>query len=468
MEMFVRILQFVGVLNVAFITLNGSYQISSEYFSNTTMITILVILVVISFVKDLLNFIGIEMPYKPLDYFFRLATLVVAGILSSFVILIPKLILIESQQLDSMHVKFTARITRNWSREELTLYLNNLIDSRGISNLISENDRTYIIKTSNSMRELRNSLNNLVSERLLSLNTDVDGPANIVAPVVTGPSWVSENTFLIVAASALAVVVVAGIGYLVHKNYNSSPGVDRDDTSISGGSSKPEESYDGFFEESFLADLGSEGTASSDEGELTVDILNETLAKMSAHTESVKVELGGQIDTIQSKVKELDNINGGLDEQLTVLGDQIDTIQSKVKELDNINGGLDEQLTVLGDRIGNVESDNSRILQANMKHLKNIARRIQELDERVDGVNRVAKTRATELSKRLNSFEKTKLEEAESMTGFVESLVDSVKDQILNTDEVAAVRALINNETIRDMLRSEEIRKITENIKKKG
>src|SRR5690554_6594971 len=440
MEMFVRILQFVGVLNVAFITLNGSYQISSEYFSNTTMITILVILVVISFVKDLLNFRGIEMPYKPLDYFFRLATLVVAGILSSFVILIPKLILIESQQLDSMHVKFTARITRNWSREELTLYLNNLIDSRGISNLISENDRTYIIKTSNSMRELRNSLNNLVSERLLSLNTDVDGPANIVAPVVTGPSWVSENTFLIVAASVLAVVVVAGIGYLVHKNYNSSPGVDRDDTSISGGSSKPEESYDGFFEESILADLGSEGTASSDEGELTVDILNETLAKMSAHTESVKVELGGQIDTIQSKVK----------------------------ELDNINGGLDEQLTVLGDRIGNVESDNSRILQANMKHLKNIARRIQELDERVDGVNRVAKTRATELSKRLNSFEKTKLEEAESMTGFVESLVDSVKDQILNTDEVAAVRALINNETIRDMLRSEEIRKITENIKKKG
>src|SRR5690554_5007888 len=98
MEMFVRILQFVGVLNVAFITLNGSYQISSEYFSNTTMITILVILVVISFVKDLLNFIGIEMPYKPLDYFFRLATLVVAGILSSFVILIPKLILIRSEE----------------------------------------------------------------------------------------------------------------------------------------------------------------------------------------------------------------------------------------------------------------------------------------------------------------------------------------------------------------------------------
>src|SRR5690554_5094341 len=427
MGMFVRILQFVGVLNVAFITFNGSYRISSEYFSNTTMIAVLVILVVISFVKDLLNFIGIEMPYKPLDYLFRLVTLVVAGILSSFVILIPKLILIESQQLDSMHVKFTARITRNWSKEELTLYLNNLIDSRGISNLISENDRTYIIETSSSMRELRNSLNNLVSERFLSLNTDVDEPANIVAPVVTDPSWISENTFLIVAASILAVVVVAGIGYLVYKNYNSSPGIDRDDTSISG-SSKSEESY------------GAAASSDSDEGELTVDVLNATLAKMSEHTESVKIELG----------------------------DQIDAIQHKVKELEDINGGLDEQLTVLGDRTAHVEHNFKRALHADMKHFKNIGRRVQELDERIDVVNSVAKTRARELSKRLNSFEKTKLEEAESMTGFVESLVDSVKDQILNTDEVVAVRALINNETIRDMLRSEEIRKITENIKKKG
>jgi len=428
MGMFVRILQFVGALNVAFITFNGSYRISSEYFSNTTMIAVLVILVVISFVKDLLNFIGIEMPYKPLDYLFRLVTLVVAGILSSFVILIPKLILIESQQLDSMHVKFTARITRNWSKEELTLYLNNLIDSRGISNLISENDRTYIIETSSSMRELRNSLNNLVSERFLSLNTDVDEPANIVAPVVTDPSWISENTFLIVAASILAVVVVAGIGYLVYKNYNSSPGIDRDDTSISGSSSKSEESY------------GAAASSDSDEGELTVDVLNATLAKMSEHTESVKIELG----------------------------DQINAIQHKVKELEDINGGLDEQLTVLGDRTAHVEHNFKRALHADMKHFKNIGRRVQELDERIDVVNSVAKTRARELSKRLNSFEKTKLEEAESMTGFVESLVDSVKDQILNTDEVVAVRALINNETIRDMLRSEEIRKITENIKKKG
>ena len=426
--MFVRILQFVGALNVAFITFNGSYRISSEYFSNTTMIAVLVILVVISFVKDLLNFIGIEMPYKPLDYLFRLVTLVVAGILSSFVILIPKLILIESQQLDSMHVKFTARITRNWSKEELTLYLNNLIDSRGISNLISENDRTYIIETSSSMRELRNSLNNLVSERFLSLNTDVDEPANIVAPVVTDPSWISENTFLIVAASILAVVVVAGIGYLVYKNYNSSPGIDRGDTSISGSSSKSEESY------------GAAASSDSDEGELTVDVLNATLAKMSEHTESVKIELG----------------------------DQINAIQHKVKELEDINGGLDEQLTVLGDRTAHVEHNFKRALHADMKHFKNIGRRVQELDERIDVVNSVAKTRARELSKRLNSFEKTKLEEAESMTGFVESLVDSVKDQILNTDEVVAVRALINNETIRDMLRSEEIRKITENIKKKG
>lgn len=443
MNSIMKILQFIGVLNVSFIALNGSYQITSEYFSHITMITVLVILVIISFVKDILSFIGVKILYKPLDYLFRFVTIVITGVLSSFVILIPKLILLESQQLDSTHLKFTARVIRNWSNEELAIYLSSLVDSRGVSHLISESDQAHIIETVTSMRELRNSLNNLVNERLLALNSKVVEPANMITPIVTESSWLSEHVLLVTVASVLAVITVAGIGYLVYKNYSPGSEVDKTSTSSSSG----EEDYGSIiFPKDFIEGLDSEVVVK----EVTYDetTLAKNLEEATNYTGSVHAELGDRIDGIEDKVWD---------------------IKDTVSGIKGVNDGLDEQLTVLGDSIKSTELKLiAELRKSEASHVSFVSERIKWLEEKIAGVRRTTKMADSSLSKRVSELENIKEGEAKSVTYFVETLVDGIRSEILNTDEVAAVRALLSNETIREMLCSEEVKRITESIKKKG
>ena len=437
-----KILQFIGVLNVSFIALNGSYQITSEYFSHITMITVLVILVIISFVKDILSFIGVKILYKPLDYLFRFVTIVITGVLSSFVILIPKLILLESQQLDSTHLKFTARVIRNWSNEELAIYLSSLVDSRGVSHLISESDQAHIIETVTSMRELRNSLNNLVNERLLALNSKVVEPANMITPIVTESSWLSEHVLLVTVASVLAVITVAGIGYLIYKNYNQGSEIDKTSTSSSG-----EENYDTLvLPKDFFEDLDSEVGVKGVTRDETA--LAKNLEEATNYTGSVHAELGDRIDGIEDKVWD---------------------IKDTVSGIKGVNDGLDEQLTVLGDSIKSTELKLiAELRKSEASHVSFVSERIKWLEEKIAGVRRTTKMADSSLSKRVSELENIKEGEAKSVTYFVETLVDGIRSEILNTDEVAAVRALLSNETIRETLRSEEVKRITESIKKKG
>lgn len=438
MSSIIKLLQFIGVLNVGFIIFNETYQITSEYFSHITMITVLVILVIVSFVKDILNFIGVKIQYKPLEYLFRFVTIVVTGVLSSFVILIPKLLVLESQQLDSMHLKFTARVTRNWSNEELTLYLDNLIDSRGVSHLILESDRAHIIETVSSMRELRSSLNSLVNERLLALNSKVVEPANVATPIVTESSWISEHVLLITAASVLAAIAVAGIGYLVYKNYyNSGSEIDKYSTFSSSSSSSEEGDYESTISPKNFSNDPDSGVKAP----YNKDDLDEILAKMANYTGSVRAELGDEIRNIKNTVSDLKRVSDGLDEQLTVLGDNIESTELKL--------------------IGELRKSEAL-------HSTLLSKRIRGLEEKIEGVSRTTKMGNSRLSKKFAEFEKIKEGEASSMTNFIETLIDGVRSEILNTDEVAAVRALISNETIREMLCSEEVKRITESIKKKG
>ncbi len=460
-----KILQFIGVLNVSFIALNGSYQITSEYFSHITMITVLVILVIISFVKDILSFIGVKILYKPLDYLFRFVTIVITGVLSSFVILIPKLILLESQQLDSTHLKFTARVIRNWSNEELAIYLSSLVDSRGVSHLISESDQAHIIETVTSMRELRNSLNNLVNERLLALNSKVVEPANMITPIVTESSWLSEHVLLVTVASVLAVITVAGIGYLVYKNY--SPGSEVDKTSTSSSSSGEEDYGSIIFPKDFIEGLDSEVVVK----EVTYDetALAKNLEEATNYTGSVHAELGDRIDGIEDKVWDIKDTVSDFKDTVNDIENKVWDIEDTVNGIKGVNDGIDEQLTVLGD---NIESTEQKLIaelrKSEASHVSFVSERIKWLEEKIAGVRRTTKMADSSLSKRVSELENIKEGEAKSVTYFVETLVDGIRSEILNTDEVAAVRALLSNETIREMLCSEEVKRITESIKKKG
>src|SRR5690554_7131007 len=87
----VKFLQFVGCANVCFVALNSHYRFSSDYFSNTTLIVILLALVVLSFSKEIFSRIGtVTTESKPVYYFFRFITVLIPGILSSLVVLIPR------------------------------------------------------------------------------------------------------------------------------------------------------------------------------------------------------------------------------------------------------------------------------------------------------------------------------------------------------------------------------------------
>src|SRR5690554_537836 len=187
MNSIIYLLRLVGVANVILILCNNTYVISSGYFVNAVLITALLVLVVLSFLKDIFNRIGIIIKSVSLERLLRFTALLVSGVLSSLVLLVPKLLFMEGQRLDSLPLKFTVRITRLWSKEELSICLNELIENRGISNLISDTDRTSIVENSNSMSELRSSLNALVNERLV-----VPDPV-AVTTIVNEASWISEN-----------------------------------------------------------------------------------------------------------------------------------------------------------------------------------------------------------------------------------------------------------------------------------
>ena|SRR5690554_1800910 len=575
MSVVVKILQFVGILNVCFIIFNGSYQISSEYFSNTTMIAVLLTLVVVSSIKDIFDFIGYQIVYKPLYHLFRLITLIISGVLSSFVILIPKLIFIESHHIDSMPIKFTAKITRIWDKSELSAHLMNLIDSRGISNLISANEQNQLIESSDSMYGLRAALNTLVNERSVSLKPEVVEPLNVA--VVVEPSWISENILLVTIATAVAVVVVAGIGYLVYKNYNApAPVEDRNIFDNPG-----EEDLEDFFDPDLMSDLHSKPSSFSDEN------LHDRFLKAAVHTEEVRTSLSTeiadkttelgikfeeQIKGLKSTIKGLrddfevvEEVNGVIDTSVSTLTDKIDEISRSMEanistltgNIEKTKSAMEANISTLTDKVelndnkvmlslqkieGSIETHTIHIgklvmdIQRKAENIKFVAghakanklnvevllelsretdakikefsdfsekhraiaeelgralelekssddvianltnqlkvatKDIEDLEHRSKHITRILIDEDKALSKRIDVIEETVVEEAKSSTEFLTSLVDTAKDQILKQvlgeEEVKAVRALIGNETIRDMLKATEVKKIIENMKK--
>ena len=575
MSVVVKILQFVGILNVCFIIFNGSYQISSEYFSNTTMIAVLLTLVVVSSIKDIFDFIGYQIVYKPLYHLFRLITLIISGVLSSFVILIPKLIFIESHHIDSMPIKFTAKITRIWDKSELSAHLMNLIDSRGISNLISANEQNQLIESSDSMYGLRAALNTLVNERSVSLKPEVVEPLNVA--VVVEPSWISENILLVTIATAVAVVVVAGIGYLVYKNYNApAPVEDRNIFDNPG-----EEDLEDFFDPDLMSDLHSKPSSFSDEN------LHDRFLKAAVHTEELRTTLSNeiadkttelgikfeeQIKGLKSTIKGLrddfevvEEVNGVIDTSVSTLTDKIDEISRSMEanistltgNIEKTKSAMEANISTLTDKVelndnkvmlslqkieGSIETHtihigklvmdiqrkaenikfvagHAKANKANVEVLLELSREtdakikefsdfsekhraiaeelgralelekssddvianltnqlkvatkdIEDLEHRSKHITRILIDEDKALSKRIDVIEETVVEEAKSSTEFLTSLVDTAKDQILKQvlgeEEVKAVRALIGNETIRDMLKATEVKKIIENMKK--
>lgn len=474
------ILQFLGIVNVAcIIAFNGAYQFSSPYLPNIVVVLILLALTALSVAKDIFDYIGVGVPYKSLYEFFRFASVVIPGILSSFVILIPKLLLMESQHLDSMPVKFTVRIIRHWDKEELSAYLNNLVEERGISYLISEADCNSIVESSNSMGELRNSLNTLVAERLEDLRSEVSNGAIEAKTIVVqqDSSWVSENTLLVVGITILTVAVIAGIGYLLYTNYggsdaptgNTSPELEIEVEIVKIHTLIDEIRANSDIDRKELNGLIDSATENMNKH---VKDLEDSISSSTRNTNLSANSLRAAIDDLAKKVDDLSETLADID--LRKLKGLVASFQGDIKRASLISESALLKVTALSGESGKAEV--ADVMATSTKSAREAMR--SALPQRSglisggvsDPVSRLSKkvnTMYKNIEARITAVEETGLEETKSAVQFAKRVGAHVKSEITNSEEFKFLRALKDSEAIREILMDEDVESIVTGIKKK-
>lgn len=468
----IRLMQFVGCVNVLFIAFNSSYQFSSNYFSNTTMIVTLFGMVVLSFVKDLFSYVGIvKTESKLLYYLFRFVTILIPGILSSFVILIPKLLLIESQHLDSMMVKFTVRVTRLWNKEELSLYLANLVEERGISKLISESDQNRIVDCSSSMSELRGSLNALVSERLEALKSDMAGGMVEAQSIAQEGSWFSENTALVVTVSVIVVVALVGVGYLLYANSGNSGGLPEptepattgsiDDSGLRGVEDK-------------IAEL--EALIKSNRSEDLKKISGVIRRRVEAgladiQTRSSLTSQGkGGINDLSARIDELSESVDGLTESLGRNDNAVLGFQALIKEFrDKVNRASAESDLALRSiaKLSSGKGATAAEPQTTSFSAEALSYRVDALGARVAQQTSAARAQAELFEPRIASLEKSHASVLDSAAVFVKIMVDTAITELKDSDEFVAMGTLLRHGSIHQMLSEVAAEDLVSELEKK-
>jgi|SRR5690554_508666 len=475
----VKFLQFVGCANVCFVALNSHYRFSSDYFSNTTLIVILLALVVLSFSKEIFSRIGtVTTESKPVYYFFRFITVLIPGILSSLVVLIPKLILIESQHMDSMMVRFTVKITRLWDKSELASYLTNLVEERGILKLVSDIDQNRIVENSNSMSELRSSLNALVNERLELLRSEIPDRVIEVQTVVQEPSWFSENIILTVTVSVIAIVALAGIGYLLYTNSGSF------------NNSEPTTTGTGSIDDSNLRDIEarvaeisalvkSNPAVNVDEiVEAAINKVDTELSRLDAtviafarsgnsvikNTRSID-NLSIRVNNLSKSINELTTTVGIISKKTVNLETSMKNLRANADKVNQISEDafLNKTMQLVDEKIVDKATSSGADVVSN-----ELSGRLDVLSKKLNKEALLSRESARRFSDRVGALEKSNSSALETNASFVKIMVDAAKEEILGSSEFVAMGILMGNETIREMLVNEEVKNLIGDIKKKG
>jgi len=461
-----KFLQLIGIVNVLFIAFNGSYQFSSSYFSNTTMVLVLLALTVLSFTKDIFDYVGVLVPYKPLDAFFKFYALLVPGILSSFIVLIPKLLLIESQHLDSMGVKFTVRINRLWDKSELSAYLTNLVEERGVSYLITETDCTSIVENSNSMSELRNSLNAIVTERLELLRSEVPNGVVEVRTMVQqqDTSWFSEDTLFVVAVTVITVAVIAGVGYLIYSNYGSSS------TPLEGLSNEDLENWEPV--------LRADGTINFEKEVARLHTLFESVRELSMKGAIDVKNLTRKIEKLSKNVKNLETWEASASMDIVASRELMDKLKIELAatkmisdqallraaELSGESGAKELAAEIIA--IGTRKDASSALPKGSALIHGGVADPVDRLSRKVNNMYKNIKGTTDELNSRVDNFENMSLKAFEDAANFAKTMIRGAKAEILETDDFKALQTLLKSETIRKILREQYIEEAVKKIKK--
>ncbi len=213
--MVIGLLKIIAIANLLFLANTSTYTISCAYLSSTSLMLILGVLLLGAFSKDIYNYMELNKDEKykqlerPVQIFSAFSTLVA----SSFVLLIPKIAYLEANYLDSVRAKFGITITRHWSKEEYSNYIDLVLAQRNLaSSFISEADRISLLNKSSNMIELRNSLENLIEFKLTN-------KGSILNSLLT---WIMENPTEAAVTVAVTFVVTCFIFYVTGQLFGVS------------------------------------------------------------------------------------------------------------------------------------------------------------------------------------------------------------------------------------------------------
>jgi len=197
-----------------------------------------------------------------------------------------------------------------------------------------------------------------------------------------------------------------------------------------------------------------------------------SLQKIEGSIETHTIHIGKLVMDIQRKAENIKFVAGHAKANklnVEVLLELSRETDAKIKEFSDFS----EKHRAIAEELGRaleLEKSSDDVIANLTNQLKVATKDIEDLEHRSKHITRILIDEDKALSKRIDVIEETVVEEAKSSTEFLTSLVDTAKDQILKQvlgeEEVKAVRALIGNETIRDMLKATEVKKIIENMKK--
>jgi hypothetical protein len=191
------LLKVLSTFSLCYITLSGKYDMGLSFISFRYIFFVILIL---AFLKDILVFMGFNGGYfgsKLLQVVSFVGTMT-SGMVN---LLLPKLILIESNYLDFVNLKFGVQLRRNWNSNEKYNYIDNLIQKMDLpTGFIPPSVRSDMVDHSRSMIELNGRLIDYIDSAI---------EAHYKAQNYFIVDWCSDNTLLIgFAIAGLTILAV--------------------------------------------------------------------------------------------------------------------------------------------------------------------------------------------------------------------------------------------------------------------
>ena len=208
-----NLLKIIALVNFLFLMNTDMYKIVFFNVPTWLLNISLVLLLIGSFSKDLYSYMNLDKDetYKQLDRPIQVLSAFSTVVVSSFALLIPKILYLESNYLDSVRARFGITITRIWSKEELNKHISEIIASRNLPpTFISERNRDLIIgKSDNKMVNLKQDVSTFLDRKIETIEKGISfkPSANTTTTTASGSGFLHD----LAAGDPTAVAITVGV-----------------------------------------------------------------------------------------------------------------------------------------------------------------------------------------------------------------------------------------------------------------